>query len=95
MIPRSRLSELQQKDPDIPYYDIDDTSVKVPAGWLVEQTGLKGKRFGDAGVHAKQALVLVNYGRAKGKEILDLAERIREMVLGQFGISLEMEVNVI
>ena len=95
VIPRSSLSELQKKNPDIPFYDIDETSVKVPAGWLVEQTGLKGKRFGDAGVHAKQALVLVNYGSAKGKDILDLAERIQEMVLLQFGISLEMEVNVI
>lgn len=95
VISRSRLESLQEKHPDIPYYDVDEASVKVPAGWLVEQTGLKGKRFGDAGVHAKQALVLVNYGRATGTEILDLAERIREKVLQQFGISLEMEVNVI
>ena len=95
VISRSRLESLQEKHPDIPYYDVDEASVKVPAGWLVEQTGLKGKRFGDAGVHAKQALGLVNYGRATGTEILDLAERIREMVLQQFGISLEMEVNVI
>ena len=95
VISRSRLEALQEKHPDIPYYDIDEASVKVPAGWLVEQTGLKGKRFGDAGVHAKQALVLVNYGRATGTEILYLAERIREKVLQQFGISLEMEVNVI
>lgn len=95
VISRSRLESLQEKHPDIPYYDVDEASVKVPAGWLVEQTGLKGKRFGDAGVHAKQALVLVNYGRATGTEILDLAKRIREKVLQQFGISLEMEVNVI
>jgi UDP-N-acetylmuramate dehydrogenase len=62
---------------------------------LVEQCGFKGQRFGDAGVHARQALVLVNYGQAKGKEILDLAERIRSEVLRQFDIPLEMEVNVI
>lgn len=95
VIKRSLLKQLQEKYPEIPYYDIDDDFVKVPAGWLVEQTGLKGKRFGDAGVHAKQALVLVNYGQAKGTEILDLARRIRDMVQGQFGIPLEMEVNVI
>ena len=95
VIARSKLDRLREMHPQIPYYDIDPASVKVPAGWLVEQCGFKGQRFGDAGVHARQALVLVNYGQAKGKEILDLAERIRSEVLRQFDIPLEMEVNVI
>ena len=79
----------------MPFYKIDATSIKIPAGWLVETCGFKGKRFGDAGVHTKQALVLVNHGQAKGIEILELAQKIQKKVALQFGIELEMEVNVI
>ncbi len=95
VIPRKQLNDLKKKNPEIPYYDIDSESVKVPAGWLVEQSGFKGKRFGDAGVHAKQALVLVNHGKATGKEILDLSRRIQSEVLKRFGIELHTEVNII
>jgi len=81
--------------PAMPHYPISDTRVKVPAGWLIEQSGFKGKRFGDAGVHAKQALVLVNYGNATGQELLDLSKKIQQTVLDNFGISIEAEVNII
>jgi len=81
--------------PQMPHYKVSDTMVKVPAGWLIEQCGLKGKRFGDAGVHAKQALVLVNYGNATGQEILNLSKNVQRTVYETFGIKIEAEVNII
>ncbi len=87
--------KLQAVYPEIPAYPISESHTKVPAGWLIEQCGFKGKRYGDAGVHAKQALVLVNYGNASGKDIWQLAEMIRAAVKSKFGISLEPEVNVL
>lgn len=95
VISSSLFIEIQKKHPKIPSYTISDTETKVPAGWLVEQCGFKGKRFGDAGVHEKQALVLVNYGKASGKEIYALAQKIQSSVSSQFGIDLEIEVNII
>nr|WP_321414152.1 UDP-N-acetylmuramate dehydrogenase [uncultured Allomuricauda sp.] len=84
-----------KKNPDAPFYEIDDDQFKIPAGWLVEQCGFKGKRFGDAGVHEKQALVLVNHGNATGKEILDLSKKIQEEVQKTFKIKIQPEVNII
>jgi UDP-N-acetylmuramate dehydrogenase len=81
--------------PEAPFYKVSEEAYKIPAGWLIEQAGFKGKRFGDAGVHAKQALVLVNYGSAKGEELLALSKTIRQTVLNQFGIAIEPEVNVV
>ncbi len=95
VISTEQFLELQKKHPTIPSYKISETETKVPAGWLVEQCGFKGKRFGDAGVHKKQALVLVNYGNASGKEIFTLAQNVQKSVLETFKIALEIEVNII
>ncbi|WP_457615599.1 UDP-N-acetylmuramate dehydrogenase [Lutibacter sp.] len=90
-----QFDALQKKYPQIPSYKISSTEIKIPAGWLIEQCGFKGKRFGDAGVHNKQALVLVNYENASGKEILKVADTIKDTVKNKFGIVLEVEVNII
>ncbi|MDA9339431.1 UDP-N-acetylmuramate dehydrogenase [Polaribacter sp.] len=95
VISKTQFLELQKENPEIPNYPISETEIKVPAGWLVEQSGFKGKRFGDAGVHEKQALVLVNYGNATGHEVFLLAKKIQKTVFKKFGVSLEIEVNVI
>lgn len=81
--------------PEMPHYIVSETEVKVPAGWLIEQAGFKGKRFGDAGIHEKQALVLVNYGNATGQEIVAVSKNIQKTILDKYGISIEAEVNII
>jgi UDP-N-acetylmuramate dehydrogenase len=80
--------------PEAPYYEVSPTEFKVPAGWLIEHAGFKGLRFGDAGVHKNQALVLVNYGNATGDEIWELALQVQKKVREIFGIYIEPEVNV-
>jgi UDP-N-acetylmuramate dehydrogenase len=94
-LPKETLLRLQNIDPAIPFYIIDDSHIKIPAGWLIENLGWKGYREGDAGCHAKQALVLVNYGKAKGNEIYKLSEQILASVKEKFDIELEREVNII
>lgn len=88
----SRFEALQKKHPQLPSYP-SKTGVKLPAAWLIDQLGFKGVRRGDAGVHHKQALVLVNHGNATGAEIWALAEDIQKAVHAQFGIALEPEVT--
>ena len=92
---KTDFEKIQKQFPDIPHYVVSDTEVKVPAGWLIEQAGFKGKRFGDAGIHKNQALVLVNYGHATGQEILEVAHNIQETILKTYGIQIEAEVNII
>ena len=87
------LEKLKGKYPGIAFYQQAD-GYKVPAAWLIEQCGWKGKRFGDAGVHVNHPLVLVNYGSASGEEIMALANMIRDSVFERFGIFLEEEVNI-
>jgi UDP-N-acetylmuramate dehydrogenase len=77
------------------FFTVSDSEVKVPAGWLIEQAGFKGKRFGDAGIHKNQALVLVNYGNATGQEILNVSKEIQKTIYDTFGIHIEAEVNII
>jgi UDP-N-acetylmuramate dehydrogenase len=88
-------NNLKKKYPQIPCYDDPSGVIKLAAGWLIEQCGWKGKMYGDAGVHEKQALVIVNHGKATGKEIYDLSEKITESVSEKFGIVLEKEVEVV
>lgn len=95
VISKSDFDQLLKNYPEAPHYKVSDNEIKVPAGWLIEKCGFKGKRFGDAGVHDKQALVLVNHGNASGKEILELAKRIQKTVQDEFGIAIETEVNII
>jgi len=94
VISKKIFSQLFQQYPKLPHYPQSDGTVKLPAGWLIEQCGWKGKRVGDTGTHARQALVLVNHGNAKGAEIHALALKIQESVRQNFKISLEMEVNI-
>lgn len=95
VIGKTAFERFASEHPEAPFYKISETEYKIPAGWLIEQCGYKGKRFGDAGVHKNQALVLVNYDNATGKEILDLAHRIMASVAQNFGISIAPEVNII
>lgn len=84
----------RSKFPEAPFYEVSATEFKIPAGWLIEYSGFKGKRFGDAGIHKNQALVLVNYGNATGKEIWNLALKIQKSVKVKTGITIEPEVNI-
>jgi len=93
-IAKQRYEELKGQYPSIVGYSNVDGSVKLAAGWLIEQCGWKGYRKGDAGCHAKQALVLVNYGNAKGLEVYELSEQILQSVNEKFGVQLEREVNI-
>ena len=88
-------NELNNSYANIPIYAANNNLYKIPAGWLIEQCGWKGFRNADAGCHNKQALVLVNYGNATGKEIFDLSTQILESVYQKFGVYLEREVNIL
>ena len=95
IIRKEYFDKIHVLHPEMPHYIVSETEVKVPAGWLIEKAGFKGKRFGDAGIHKNQALVLVNYGHATGEEILNVSKDIQATILNEFGIAIEAEVNVI
>lgn len=91
----SSFGRLKASYPSIPGYPLDNNRVKVPAGWLIDNLGLKGYRLGDAGIHDRQALVLVNHDNATGADILNIARMVQERVREAYGIELEPEVNII
>ena len=93
-VSKEEFERLHQQFEKIVGYTNVDGSVKLAAGWLIEQCGWKGFRRGDAGCHEHQALVLVNYGNATGKEIYTLSEEIHQSVKEKFGVQLEREVNI-
>ena len=95
IVSTSVLRKIQEQFPNVPYYEAGDDLVKVPAGWLIEQSGWKGKALGPAAVHDKQALVLVNRGGATGHDILSLCRAVQQSVYERFGIKLSPEVNFI
>ena len=93
-VKKEKHSELKQKFEKLVSYELDNGNYKLAAGWLIEQCGLKGKRFGNAGVHDKQALVLVNLGGARGDEIYKLSQEVLDAVQEKFNVTLEREVNI-
>ncbi|MCH8557458.1 MAG: UDP-N-acetylmuramate dehydrogenase [Balneolia bacterium] len=95
VIPDAQFEQLKEARPEVPSYPAGEGFTKVPAGWLIQHAGWKGARNGDAGTWPHQALVLVNFGKASGRELLALARNIRDDVEQKFGIHLEPEVNII
>ena len=95
IVPRPLFEELQGKYPSMPFYEVDAERVKIPAAWMIDQCGWKGKQLGHAGVHSKQALVLVNCGGATGQEIIALSEEIQRSVFDKLGVRISPEVNFI
>ena len=95
IVSKEKFEELIAKYPNMPYYPAANDMVKLPAGWLIDQCGWKGKTLGRAGVHAKQALVLVNKGGATGEEVVALCRQVQKDVLDRFGVEIHPEVNIV
>jgi len=95
VVEKSFYEQLKLKYPEINGYVQTEETIKLSAAWLIEKAGWKGKRFGDAGVYDKHALILINYGNASGREIFDLSEKIRQSVNELFGVNLEPEVLIV
>lgn len=94
VVKKEVLEHIKKSYPEAVSYPVSENHVKIPAAWLIEKAGFKGKQVGDAGTHKSHALVLVNYGSATGKDMLDFAKSIQDGVEDMFGIRLEAEVNV-
>ena len=95
VVPISLAENIKKEYPEAAAYPLDDNSMKLAAGWLIDKAGWKGKTYGNYGVHPKQALVLVNYGGATGQNIYDLSTEILTDIKSKFGVELEREVNIV
>lgn len=95
VVTKTQFETLLNQFPNIPHYPVAGDEVKIPAGWLIETAGFKGKTFKNYGIHKNQALVLVNYGGASGQDILGLSQLIQKTIQTIFGIALEAEVNIV
>lgn len=95
VVSKAKYEELVARFGNVPHYSVDDNNEKIPAGWMIDQCGWKGKSLGMAGVHSRQALVLVNRGGAEGKDIVALCDAIKRDVKDKFGIDIVPEVNII
>jgi UDP-N-acetylmuramate dehydrogenase len=95
VVSKESFETLLKQFPNLPNYAVSEVEIKIPAGWLIETAGFKGKTFGNYGVHKHQALVLVNYGGASGSDILALSKLIQTTIKTIFGIALETEVNLL
>jgi UDP-N-acetylmuramate dehydrogenase len=95
IVSRSKFESIQKEYPSMPYYEIDAFNVKIPAGWMIEQCGWKGKSLGRVAVHDKQALVLINKGGATGADVVKLSDTVRQAVRDKFAIDIHPEVNFI
>ena len=95
IISKDALDRLRAKYPSIPFYDLGEQKYKIPAAWLIEKADMKGYREGNVGVSPKQALVILNYGEASGEEVIEFSEKIKNLILEKFNISLQTEVNIL
>lgn len=95
VVSKNKFSKIKKEYPDVVYYELDENNVKIPAGWLIEMCGFKGKRTGDVGTYRNQALVIINYGNATGEEILNFSGEIQKAVRNKFEIEIKPEVNII
>ncbi len=95
IVSKEQFLSIQKEYPKMPFYEVGTDHIKIPAGWLIEMCGLKGKRFGQTGSYEKQALIIVNYGSASGQEIYEHAIRVKKYVQDKFGIELSSEVNIL
>jgi len=95
LLTKDVFTKLQSQHPEIPHYPAENHQIKIPAAWLIEQCGWKGKRYKNAGVHDQQALVLINHNNANGEDLKNLAKEIQQSVLDRFSVSLIPEVNII
>lgn len=95
IVPKTKADSLKAEFPNIVTFDIDEGNVKIAAAWMIDSCGWKGQRIGDVGVHPHQALVIVNYGKSTGQEIVQFAEKIKTSVYNKFGVELDSEVNYV